>query len=99
MAWMFKEVNGEIDQYCGDSGPMSTAFWPDDWDDIKKGSVNEQQGARPRLGVVMRVGSPYARSYSSQDWWQTTRIVEILEDTPEQVRFKTKSGSIYVWRP
>jgi hypothetical protein len=50
----------------------------------------------------MRVGSGIARSYSAQDWWQTTVITEILEDKinedgTEYVRFKTGS-SIYEWR-
>jgi len=97
MAWMYKEVDGKVVSHCGDCGPMSMAIWPNDWDDIKR-PFNEEHNARPRLGVVMRVGSPYARSYCNTDWWQTTRIVEIIEDTPEQVRFKTKSGSIYVWK-
>ena len=55
----------------------------------------------------MIVGSPYARSYSAQDWWQTTIITEILEERTEEggieyVRFRTgnfKTGnSEYEWR-
>jgi len=50
----------------------------------------------------MRVGSVYARSYSAQDWWQTTVITKILEDTiaedgSEYVKFKT-GNSIYEWK-
>ena len=50
----------------------------------------------------MRVGSAMARSYSAQDWWQTSVITEILEDRinedgTEYVRFTTGS-SIYEWR-
>jgi len=102
MAWMYKEIDGEISPHYGDCGPMSEAIWPDDWDKCyasEKTDVNTEPNARPRVGVVIRVGSPFARSYSSQDWYQTSQIVEILEDTPEQVRFETKSGSIYVWKP
>jgi hypothetical protein len=50
----------------------------------------------------MIVGSPYARTYSRQDWWQTTPITEILEerieeDGTEYVRFKT-GNSEYEWK-
>jgi hypothetical protein len=58
--------------------------------------------ARPQVGYVMRVGSVYARSFSPQDWWQTTVITEILEDKinedgSEYVKFRT-GNSIYEWR-
>lgn len=56
----------------------------------------------PRVGCGVRVGSPYARSYSAQDWWQTSPITEILEESVDRdgyriVRFKTRN-SVYVWR-
>lgn len=83
---------------AGDSGNMSMALWPD-----PKGEngVSFEYNARPRVGVAMRVGSSYARSYSIQDWWQTTLISEILEerqdeDGTEYVRFKT-GNSEYEW--
>jgi hypothetical protein len=75
----------------GDSGSMSMALW------IEDGAGKSEQDARPRVGVSMRVGTMFARSYSAQDWWQTTPITEIVEDTPERVLFKTKSGSLYEW--
>jgi len=76
----------------GDSGPMSMALWKGE-----DGKVASEQNARPRVGVAMRVGTMFARSYSAQDWWQTTAISEIVEDTPGRVLFKTASGSLYEW--
>lgn len=76
----------------GDGGAMSMALYVGD-----DGELVYEHNARPRVGVAMRVGSLNGRSFASQDWWQTTIIAEILEDTPEKVVFKTKSGSIYTW--
>jgi len=90
---------------AGDSGPMSVAIVPI-YDADRIISVEEEVNARPRVGVAMRVGSMFARSYSHQDWWQTTIITEITdewEDTDETgntakcVRFKT-GNSVYVWK-
>jgi hypothetical protein len=75
----------------GDSGPMSLAIWVDD-----NGKEQVEHGARPRVGVQMRVGSITARSYEAQDWWQTTTITEILEESENQVKFKT-GNSTYTW--
>lgn len=77
----------------GDAGPMSIARWRDE-----KGVIQQEDHARPRVGVAMRVGSYLARSYQAQDWWQTTPVAEIVKDTPEEVVFKTRSGSEYTWR-
>jgi hypothetical protein len=90
---------------AGDSGNMSLAITP-------KADMNHvyEDNARPQVGVVMRVGSLSARTYSAQDWWQTTRITEIIEEWNEDVvlengahhmvecvRFKT-GNSTYVWK-
>lgn len=76
----------------GDSGLMSTFIYE------KDGSVIYEPNSKPRVGGVIRVGSHYARSYSSQDWFQTSLIQEILEETEDRVLFKTLSGSIYEWK-
>lgn len=81
---------------AGDSGNMSMALWIEyspEGDPVRK----HEHNARPRVGVAMRVGSIYARSFVAQDWWQTTPITKILEDTPEMVRFET-GNSTYVWK-
>lgn len=87
---------------AGDSGLMSDAVTPI-WDSNGK-LVDKiiKHCARPQVGAVMVVGSPFARSYSAQDWWQTTPITEILEertedDGVEYVRFKT-GNSEYEWK-
>jgi hypothetical protein len=84
---------------AGDSGNMSTALWKNSI----SGAIETEHNAVPRVGVVMRVGSSYARSYSGQDYWQTTYITEILDERtdPEDpdylyVRFKT-GNSEYEW--
>ena len=77
---------------AGDSGAYSVAFGlnEDGTDVIEKGN-------RPMVGCIIRVGSVTDRSYSGQDYWTTTLITEIIEDTGNYVRFKT-SNSIYVWK-
>lgn len=78
---------------AGDSGQMSVAIIPPTHEGEKPVFLHN---ARPQVGAIMRVGSHYPRSFSSQDWWQTTLITEILEDTPKKVVFKT-GNSIYEW--
>lgn len=75
----------------GDSGPLSCLLR---YNDQKE--VEYKHNARPEVGWVMQVGSPYARSYQAQDYWQTTYITEILEDSEDFVRFRT-GNSEYEW--
>lgn len=77
----------------GDAGSMSIALWRDE-----EGTIQQEDQARPRVGVAMRVGTRSARSYQAQDWWQTTPVAEIIKDTPEEVVFRTRSGSEYTWK-
>lgn len=76
---------------AGDAGGMSEALWIN-----SDGELQTKQNARPRVGVALRVGSVYSRTYQDQDWWQTSTITEILEDRDDYVRFRT-GNSIYVW--
>jgi hypothetical protein len=99
MAWMYAydPHTGEYIRNKGDSGRMSLALWVDENKEIQK-----EHNAIPRVGVVMRVGSIYARSFAHQDWWQTTPIEEILEEFKDDkghlhVKFRTKN-SYYHWR-
>ena len=87
----------------GDSGQMSLAIH------LNAGPGDEhvyEHGARPKIGSIIRVGSPFPRLNSSQDWWQTSPITEILDEWTETddddnliecVRFKT-GNSTYVWK-
>jgi hypothetical protein len=83
--------------HAGDTGNMSMAFFYDE----SGNNILSEDNAEPRVGVALRVGSSYGRSYSQQDWWQTTMITEILEtqETPggKSIRFKT-GNSEYEWR-
>ena len=79
------------DPSTGDSGGMSMTLWVED------DKVRTENDARPQVGKVIRVGSVYARSHQHQDWWQTSEIKEILEESQDSVKFLTNSGSTYVW--
>jgi len=88
---------------AGDSGQMSNAvtFVRDENGRVIDKTVHHDSA--PMVGAAMVVGSHYARSFSAQDWWQTTPITEILEERtdPEDpnflyVRFKT-GNSEYEW--
>lgn len=82
---------------AGDTGLMSDLCTPTfDMDTGKVSSWETKHNARPAVGGLMRVGSHYARSYSAQDYWQTTLITEILEERDDYVRFKT-GNSEYEW--
>jgi len=89
--------------HAGDSGQMSLGIIPvyDSKDPNKIIDKTYEDNCRPRVGIVLRVGSAYARSYTAQDWWQTTLITEIqteyMEDDVEVVEFRT-DNSEYVWR-
>ena len=61
------------------------------------GTFKEVVSNRPTIGCSMLVGSMTARSYLAQDYWLTTVVTEILEDTKDYVKFKTEN-SIYEWR-
>ena len=83
---------------AGDAGGMSMAFWRDSI----SGDIEKEYDAKPRVGVVIRVGSILARTFQWQDWWQTSFIEEILEESESEddvlyFNFKTKN-SIYEWR-
>ncbi len=88
----------------GDSGPMSDAYTPIYDEDGKLVNYTTEHNSEPKVGVVMRVGSMLARSYSAQDWWQTTLITEILErrvdpKDPDSVYVRFKTGnSEYEWQ-
>lgn len=75
---------------AGDSGPMSDIF-------RHTPEGVERKPGRPTVGYGVIVGSHTARTMSWQDWWATTPVTEILEDTGDMVRFRT-GNSEYVWK-
>jgi len=87
--WMYDVSN----KRKGDSGGMSDAIFVDE-----KQGCSVVHDARPTLGAYMKVGSSYARTMQSQDWWRTNKVAEILVDTHDYVKFVTASGSVYEWK-
>lgn len=80
-----------ISDGAGDTGSRSEAIG---WDE--GGNFREVVSNRPTIGCSMLVGSVTARSYSQQDYWLTTEVTEIQEDTEDYVKFKTRN-SLYEW--
>lgn len=96
MAWMYAmNPDGSFNSRKGDSGGYSVFFRYDK----EKGGLHPD-GEIPKVGGVMRVGSLYARSYSAQDYWQTSLIEEIISDEKvdglRRITFRTMN-SVYVW--
>ena len=79
----------ERDQ-MGDSGPMCQIIDWESWTVIP----GEH---RPRVGCAVRVGSFTARTYAAMDYWTTTPVQEILEESDNRMVFRTKN-SIYEWK-
>jgi hypothetical protein len=76
---------------AGDMGGRSEAIqWKED------GTFDKVVSDRPTVGCSMLVGGVTARTYREQDYWLTTVVTEILEDTGKYVKFKT-GNSIYEW--
>lgn len=76
---------------AGDTGPMSQIL------KRKSDGTFEAKYGKPKVGYHVRVGSPYVRTFQSRDYWTTTEVIEILDEKPGQMRFRTQN-SIYLWR-
>jgi len=92
MAFHLRRVSDSI----GDSGPRSEAIaWNEDR------TLKEIVSHRPTIGCSMLVGSLTGRSYSRNDWWLTTPVLEILEeitnDDVDYVLFKTENSDYEWW--
>ncbi len=91
MAKLIRESDGS-----GDSGSNSQAI---QWK--KDGTFDKVVSNRPVIGCSMLVGSVTARSYSTQDYWLTTPVTEILEekiiDGEIYVRFRTGNSVYGFW--
>ena len=55
-------------------------------------------GNKPIVGCSLLVGSVTARSYSDRDYWLTTEITEIVEETNEHILFKTLNSTYKLLR-
>lgn len=82
---------------AGDAGSMCMKLRVD----MEAGTVEELPCDYPEIGWMLKVGTPYARTFSWQDWWRTSPITEILEESENDesffVSFKT-GNSTYAWR-
>jgi len=76
---------------AGDSGVHSIAIGLNE-----KGDDIIVKGNRPIVGCLMQVGSVTARTYSYQDYWTTSLVLEIIEETENYVKFRT-ANSMYEW--
>ena len=56
------------------------------------------KGNKPIVGCALLVGSVTARSYSNSDYWLTTPITEIIEETNEHILFKTGKSTYKLLR-
>lgn len=93
----YNPETGEKNCHKGDSGSMSNSILYSEGNEPK---ITEK--SQPVIGECMQVGTYFSRTMSSQDWWQTTPVEEILESYEDKksfnVKFKTKSGSYYHWK-
>lgn len=64
----------------------------------KDGTLKEVAGHEPIVGCALLVGSVTARSYSDRDYWLTTPITEIIEETNEHILFKTENSTYKLLR-
>lgn len=111
--WMYAiNENGDPIEYKGDSGSMSVAIEIMDKtnaieQNLKYSELSNPEkvavyhyNSKPKLNCMMRVGSMIARSYSRQDYWTTTSVLEIVKEWQENdnthVIFKTRN-STYHW--
>ena len=63
----------------------------------KDRTFKEIVGNKPVIGCSLLVGGVTARSYSSQDYWLTTVITEILEEKDNYIKFKTENSIYEFW--
>lgn len=75
----------------GDSGPMLISIDP---------VTNEAVGKNGeiRIGCLVKCGSMLARSYTAQDWWLTSKVIQILKVNKDrtEVKFRTLNSTYTV---
>ena len=78
-------------QELKDGGAMCNAIrWNEDR------TFKEIVGHKPIIGCSMMVGTIGTRSYSNQDYWLTTPVTKILEETEEYCIFETENSKYKV---
>jgi hypothetical protein len=76
--------------YSGDSGPRFLSL-----KETEEGLKRLGESGEVHVGCHIQCGSINGRSYSSQDYWTTTKVTEIIEAAEDNswVRFKTKNST------
>jgi hypothetical protein len=91
MAQLIRQGDGE-----GEAGALVQAI---EWDE--DGRQKSIKGNRPIVGCSLYIGSLTPRTYSYRDYWLTTPVVEILEETEEKgqlyVKFRTENSIYEFW--
>ena len=64
----------------------------------KEGFYKSVKDNKPVVGCALLVGSVTARSYSDQDYWLTTPITKIIEETNEHILFETENSTYKLLR-
>jgi hypothetical protein len=92
MAFYIRRLRDNVTESGGRSQAIA-------WDD--NGVFKEVVSHIPTVGCSMLVGSVTSRSYSDQDYWLTTPVVEILEeinnDNVHYIRFMTENSEYEWW--
>lgn len=74
-----------------DGGAMCDAIA---WNEDK--TFKEVAGHKPIVGCSMMVGSFRARSFADQDYWLTTPVTKIVEETEKYCIFETENSTYKV---
>jgi hypothetical protein len=86
MATLYKLLNNGEKEYKDSGKRVDAISWNEDR------SFKSVVDHTPVVGCSLLVGSVTARSYSDQDYWLTTLVTEIIEETSEHIKFKTQNS-------
>ena len=66
-----------------------------------KDRIERKTTDKPILGWALRVGTPFAGTYSTRDWWMTTLVTKILEEDVQKdyhyYKFETGNSTYEFW--
>lgn len=87
----YDPITGKLLQTKGDSGGLLMIA------KITDEGLSVSYDVFPSVGCTVRVGSVYARSYSTYDYWTTTPVTEILDEGSDYMKFRTRN-TYYILR-
>jgi hypothetical protein len=53
---------------------------------------------KPIIGKNFYIGTTTASTYSERDWWCTTPVTSITEETEEYIKFKTENSDYTLFK-